>query len=374
MEITYLDNSATTKPCQSAIKKVNHMLCDNWGNPSSLHSYGIEAEKEITAARRTVADFLRCDEREIYFTPSGTIANNIAVMGAAKALRRRGNTIVTTEVEHPSVYETVKSLESDGFNVVRIRPENGEITAGQIENAVTSDTILVSMMMVNNEMGTVFPVDKVKKIIDAKGSPALFHIDAVQAFGKIPVNPRSVGAQLVTVSGHKIHAPKGVAALYVAQKSRIAPYIFGGGQERGICPGTESCLIPAMGAAIEEIGSLQENLDRVKSLRDRLTESLGRLEGIFFNSGDDCLPYVVNISVEGIRSETLLHFLAESGIYVSSGSACSKGKKSRVLTAYGLPAKRVDSALRISFCRYNTADDVDRLAAGIEKAIKTLRR
>lgn len=374
MNITYLDNSATTKPCKSAVEYVNKMLIDNWGNPSSLHTLGIDAEKEITAARQTLADFLRCDEREIYFTPSGTIANNIAIKGAVKAKRRLGNTIVTTEIEHPSVYETISSLEEEGFNVIRLKPENGNITVEQIKNAITSDTILVSMMMVNNETGAILPVDKVSKIIADAKSPALFHVDAVQAFGKIPINLKTLGAQLVTVSGHKIHAPKGVAALYISQKTRIAPLIFGGGQERGVCPGTESCLIPAMGAAIKEIGSISENYKKIDGLRRHLIEQVEKLDRVYVNSNDDCLPYVVNISVEGIKSETLLHFLAEQGIYVSSGSACSKGKKSRVLLSFGIPTNRVDSALRISFSRYNDESDVDKLITALKTAVSMFRR
>lgn len=375
MEV-YFDNSATTRICSESIKKMTDVINNVYGNPSSLHSKGFEAEKEITAARKSVAALLGVNFNDIIFTSGGTEANNLAVFGAARAKKRVGNKIVTTAVEHSSVFESCKQLENEGFEVVYIEPDrSGCITEEQIADAVDEKTVLVSVMVVNNETGAIFPVEKIKQIIRRNSSPALFHCDAVQAFGKIPVKPTKIGADLVTVSSHKIHGPKGSGALYIKKGTYIKPVIYGGEQERKIRPGTEALpLICGFGTAAECVGNTAVTLTSMQRLRDYAVDKLTKLDGVVLNSPKTALPYIINISVVGIRSETMLHFLEGREIYVSSGSACAKGKKSHVLSAMGLPSERTDSALRISFSKYSTKEEVDILAAAIEEGLNTLVR
>lgn len=375
MEI-YLDNSATTRICPESIEKMTYIINNVYGNPSSLHEKGFEAEKEIKKARAAIASLLSVSPDELIFTSGGTEANNLAVFGAARAKKKSGKRIVTTAAEHSSVFESCKQLESEGFEVVYLSPdENGHITETMLDNAITEDTILVSVMMVNNETGAIFPTECIKRIISKKSSPALFHCDAVQAFGKIPVKPNKIGADLLTVSSHKIHGPKGCGALYIKKGTYIKPLFYGGEQEKKIRPGTEAVpLICGFGAAAESMESFQKRLETVRYIRDYAAEKLSSLDGVELNSPSDALPYIINISAVGIRSETMLHFLESRGIYVSSGSACAKGKKSHVLSAMGLPQSRIDSALRISFSKYNTKEDVDALAEALNEGIKTLAR
>ena len=272
------------------------------------------------------------------------------------ALKRRGKRIVTTAIEHSSVYEAMQELEKQGYEVIYLPPdESGCVRTEDIKKAVTKDTILVSIMAVNNELGSVQPISAVKRAVTAAGSPALFHVDAVQAYMKMPVIPKRTGIDLMTVSGHKIHAPKGVGALYVKKGVRIIPLHYGGMQERKLRPGTEAApLICAMGRAVEAFDQHSE------------------IDGIVFNSDEGCLPYIINFSLPGFRSETLLHFLAERGIFVSSGSACAKGHKSHVLEAMKYDDKRADSALRISFSDENSADDANIIVNNLKIAVSTL--
>ncbi len=373
MDFIYLDNSATTQPCPRAIEATVAAMQTGWGNPSSLHSFGLQAEQLVTAARQAVAQRLDCDPNEIYFTSGGTEANNTAVFGAAEALCRRGKRIVTTAVEHSSVLAAMDALEKKGFEVVRLTPDQqGHISEQAVFDAVTKDTILVSIMLVNNETGAIFPVRAAKEAILAAGSPALLHCDAVQAFGKLPFSPADLGADLVTVSSHKVHGPKGVGALYKSRKARILPLLYGGEQQAGLRPGTEAVpLIAGFGAAVAEPFATSHT--HIVALHAYARQALAQLPQVQFNSPCDGLPFILNFSVSGFRSETLLHFLAERGIYVSSGSACAKGKPSHVLTAMGLPPQRADSALRVSFCHGNTPADVDKLVSALEMATKTLR-
>lgn len=375
MEI-YLDNSATTRICPESIDKMTYVINNVYGNPSSLHSKGMEAEKEIKNARAAVAALLGVNSDELFFTSGGTEANNLAVFGAARAKRRTGRKIVTTAVEHSSVYESCKELEAEGFEVVYLAPDcSGHITEQQLSDAIDEHTILVSVMMVNNETGAIFPVECIKRIIRRKASPALFHCDAVQAFGKIPVKPGKIGADLLTVSSHKIHGPKGTGVLYIKKGTYIKPIIYGGEQEKKLRPGTEALpLICGFGAAAECVKNIQSCLQSIKQLRDYAVERLTALDGVELNSPEDALPYIINISVAGIRSETMLHFLENKEIYVSSGSACAKGRKSHVLTAMSLPQSRTDSALRISFSKYSTAEEVDALVGAINEGITSLAR
>ncbi len=377
MSFTYLDNSATTRVCKEAADAALYAMTECFGNPSSLHGAGLAAEKLMGHAREQVASLMGCEPREIVFTSGGTESNNLAVRGAAHALARRGKRVVTTAVEHSSVSGPAERLEKEGFEVVRLMPgADGSVTPEAIERAVTPDTVLVSIMLVNNETGAVQPVRAARRAIRKAGAPALLHADAVQAFGKLRFSPASLGADLVSVSSHKIHGPKGAGALFVAHGTRILPVTAGGGQEQGLRPGTEPVpAIAGFGAAAEQAQALFDKAQaHFHELRALAEEELGRLPGVLINSPENGVPYILNVSVPGVRSEPMLHFLAERGVYVSSGSACSRGAKSRVLAAMGLPDSRVDSALRVSFCRDNTADDVRRLAAGIAEGMRALAR
>lgn len=371
----YLDNSATTHVCGEAIAAMNDAMVNVWGNPSSLHSKGIEASGLLEYSREAIAGKLMCDPTEVYFTSGGTEANNLAVFGAAAANRRKGKRIVTTSVEHPSIDEAVRQLEADGFEVVRLGVDRfGRINERELFSAVDRNTILVSIMLVNNEVGTVQPVEAAKRAVTAARAPALIHCDAVQAFGKLPVKPSVLGADLLTISSHKIHGPKGVGALYVAKGAKITPRTFGGSQESLFRPGTEPMpAIAGFGAAVRALPDVRRELDRVRKLRDYMVMRLSAIDGVVINSSPDALPYVTNISVIGLRSEPIINFLSARGIYVSGGSACSKGKKSRVLLQMGLSPELLDAPLRISFSRYTTAEQIDMLVLGIAEAKKHLR-
>lgn len=369
----YLDNSATTRVSRAAAEKAFELMCENYGNASSLHSLGIRAEAEIESARKTISKALGCESDEIYFTSGGTEANNTAIFGAVKALRRRGNKIVTSAMEHSSVFEAMKELENQGFEVIYLSPdENGIITADKIRNAVDDKTILVSIMTTNNEIGSINDISKIQKIVANKNSPALIHTDAVQAFGKISINAKKSGVDLITVSAHKIHGPKGIGALYIKKGKRISPLHFGGEQEKKLRPGTEALpLIGAFGVAVSEL-EIEKNYEKVSALNSYAKSRLSEIEEVSFNSKDNALPYIMNISVKGIRSETMLHFLAQNEIYVSSGSACAKGKPSHVLNAIGIDRDSADSAIRISFSKFNTEEDIDYLVKYIKEGINTL--
>lgn len=371
----YLDNSATTRVSGTVSAKVAEMMTENFGNPSSLHSLGIKAENELERVRGIIADELGVSESEIFFTSGGTEANNMAVFGVSEWLKKRGNKIVTTAVEHSSVTEAMAHLEENGFEIIRVKPdESGHFSAEQFENAIDEKTVLVSVMYVNNEVGTVLPIDKIKRIIERKKSPAILHSDCVQAFGKIPVKLKKLGLDIATVSGHKVHAPKGVGAIYIKKGLHPKPLLYGGEQEKKLRPGTEALpLIAGLGQAVSEF-EIDKNYDYIKSLNAYAKEKLGEIDGISFNSPDDALPYILNFSVEGIRSETMLHFLAQREVYVSSGSACAKGKPSHVLSAMKLSQNRADSALRVSFSKENTKEDIDALIDGVKVGLSSLVR
>ena len=375
-DIIYLDNSATTKPCDKAIEYLNKALSDNWGNPSSLHTIGIKAEEILSSAKDLCAKAIgaRCDE--IFFTSGGTEANNLAINGAVLARAKRGNRIVTTEIEHPSVLEPIKALEKQGFEVIYLKPdESGVVSKESIKNAINKNTILVSIMLVNNEIGTIQPVRFAADTIKSVGAPALLHCDAVQAFGKLPVKVSDLGVDLLSFSGHKIHAPKGIGVLYRKKGVTISPLIYGGGQQDGLRPGTEPVpLVFALEGAVLSLPSINEAYDKMYELRKYAEEKLTATGIVTINSPNNSLPYILNVSVVGYRSETLLHFLDAKRIFVSSGSACSKGKLSYTLTALGLDKKRIDSALRISFSRYNSVDDIDKLCDALTEATKKLKR
>lgn len=375
----YLDNSATTKPCDESVSAVMNMLTDNFGNPSSLHNLGINAMKEIILARGAIADSLGVDKDEIIFTSGATEANNMALFGAAKAKKRLGNRIVTTAIEHESVLESAKELEKQGFEVVFLKPDiHGNISEEQLFEAVNKDTILVSMMYINNEVGTVMPVKSVAKAVKRAGAPALVHIDCVQAYGKVNINPKKLGADLVSITAHKIHGPKGVGALYVNKNANLTDQnfarTFGGEQKKRLRPGTEcSPLIAGFGAAVRALPNANEQKKKIKELNLYAREKLSKIDGIVFNNDENTSPYILNVYVPTfMRSQTVLQELsANYYVFVSNGSACAKGKKSHVLTAMGLPNEIIDKSIRISFSRFNTKEDVDLLASSLDELVKT---
>jgi cysteine desulfurase len=370
----YFDNSSTTQVCREAAEKVMEVMTEEYGNPSSLHTKGFRAEQEMNAARESVAQALGAEPGEITFTSGGTESNNIALFGAARARRKRGRRIVTTAIEHPSVLNTAARLEQEGFEVIRLQPDGaGKIAPEQFREAVTPDTILVSVMRVNNEVGSIQPVEAAADAIEAAKAPALLHVDAVQAFGKLRLRPRRMRADLMSVSGHKIHAPKGVGALYIRSGVHIEPLTYGGGQERDMRPGTESVpLIAGLGAAVRALPEPEAGLARMRELNGFLRRELSAIPGVCFNSPDDALPYILNLSAGGVRAETMLHFLSEKGIYVSSGSACSKGRESYVLRAMGLPKDRIGSALRLSFSRFNTKEEAETFVRALKDGLASL--
>lgn len=372
----YLDNSATTKPCQRALEAAAAALSETWGNPSSLHRKGIEARELLESCRRAVARTLKSLPEEIVFTPCGTGANNTAIFGAVGALRRRGNRLVTTALEHPSVSVCMEKLEREGFEVVRIRPDaDGNISERDFEAAIDARTILVSLMSVNNETGAVLPFDKIREIIEKKHAPALLHVDNVQGYLKLPVFPGELGIDLMSLSAHKIHGPKGIGALYVRRGVHIPPYIMGGGQERNICSGTQGVAsVAAFAAAAEDFGDTKTNLRRVTELNRFMRAGLGDFDGVRFNSPEKTLPYILNLSLLGIPSQVTVNFLSMNGVFVSAGSACARGHRSGVLAAMGLPPERIDSAIRLSLSRFTTKEELKYCMEFIETALKTLRK
>jgi cysteine desulfurase len=353
-----------------------NMLTDNYGNPESLHKKGDEAKYVLERSRANVAASLSCSPDEIYFTGSGTESNNIAIFGAAQALKRNGKRIITTAIEHPSVSEPMDSLEEQGFEIVRLPVSiEGKIKEADLLRAVTSQTILISIMLVNNEVGSIQPVRTARTAVSRLGSRALIHCDAVQGYGKLPLSPASLGADLISVSSHKIHGPKGVGALYIKKGSRIIPPMLGGGQESGIRSGTHAMpAIAGFGAAVGELTSYNIKYENFILMRDSFVRKILSLGGVYINSPPDALPFILNISVPGIPSEVMRNELSNKGIYVSSGSACSKGHRSKVLTRMGIPNPRIDSALRISFSRYTTKEELDYLTQQMVEIINRIRR
>ncbi len=372
----YLDNSATTKPCEKSVKKALEMMNEKFGNPSSLHMCGYNAKKELDNSRKTISAFLGCEDKEIYFTPSGTVANNTAIFGTANARRREGKKVVTTLLEHPSVLKCFESLEEQGFDVVYLKPDiKGKINLDELSNAVDENTTFVSVMAVNNEVGSIQDFSKIKSIIKNNNSKAYFHCDAVQAFGKLTIKPKKLGIDLMSMSAHKIHGIKGAGALYIGNNVRISPYILGGGQENGMISGTESLpAICAFSEAVNDIGNVEKNLHIVSHVCDYFVNKIKDIDMVYVNSPDDALPYIINISVEGVPSQVMLNSLSSMGIYVSAGSACAKGHRSNVLTSMGVSPAGIDSAIRISLSKTTTENDMDLLYNGIKETVTRVRR
>ncbi len=373
--IAYLDNSSTTKPSKRVIEYITNSLENEWGNPSSLHSLGITAETALINARECIARSINARGDEIIFTGSGTEANNTAILSVLKA-KKRGGKIITTAIEHPSVLETVNRLADEGFKVVKLTPDNnGKISLEELEKELTQDTLLVSIMLVNNEVGSIEPIKEAVSLTKKISPNAIFHCDAVQGYGKLQINVKQLGVDLLTASAHKIHGPKGIGFLYCKKGVHINPLITGGGQERGIRSGTEPLpLIMGFMAAVEELPKYDIQLKKQAELFDYAKNTLLNLNDIEINSPPDCLPYILNISVLGYRSETLLHFLEQKDIYVSSGSACAKGQGSYVLLEMGLSKERTDSALRLSFSKHTEKQEIDKLVLALKSAQESLRR
>lgn len=366
----YLDNAATTKPSSAAIEAANRAFCD-FGNPSSLHRLGLTAEKIIKEARLNVAEKLSVDEKNIFFTSGGTESNNTAILGYALKNQKRGKHLITTKIEHPSVLEPFKYLEKQGFSVTYLGvSEDGVISLDEFENALKEDTILVSVMAVNNETGVIQPIDKLKAIMQKKSPNAVLHSDCVQAFCKIPLFPKKWGVDMLSVSGHKIHALKGTGAIYIAENVHIGPIIWGGGQEKGIRSGTENTAgIAAFSAAIKDIKPIKT--DKRSELLRKITEKIPNVtvNGTAENSG-----YILNASFSGIKAEILLHSLEARGIYVSTGSACSSNKPqpSHVLTAMGVSRENIQGAIRFSFCDEDF--DCDYVASVLAEEVQKIRK
>ena len=373
----YLDNSATTAVTPEVAALAAHIMTEQYGNPSSLHRRGFWAERALTEARGQVAAVLRCRPEEIVFTSGGTESNNLALLGAARAARRRGNRIVTTAVEHHSVLAVCRQLESEGFEVAYVSPDaGGVITPESFAAACDEKTVLASCMMVNSETGALHDIPAIAAACRRKNPGILFHADCVQAFGRLEIAPARWGVQLVSVSGHKIHAPKGVGALYVAKGVRLLPPLYGSGQERGLRPGTENLPgICAMGLAAERMNARRaENAAHFTALRQKLITNLSQSPAVCINSPQAAAPYIINLSVEGIRSEIMIHYLEQFEIYVSSGSACAKGERSHVLTAMGLPEDRIDSALRVSMTDTTAEGEIDEFCRRLLQGAATLAK
>jgi len=378
----YLDNSATTKPYKEVIAETVKYMESHYGNPSSLHRMGITAEKALKEARKSAAASLGAKEEEIYFTSGGTEADNMAVFGAVQARKRRGNKIITSQIEHPAILESCRKLEESGFRVEYLPVDsNGMIDMQALESALDDQTILVTIMQVNNEVGSIQPISQIielKNRIGSKlGTEILLHTDAVQSLGKLPIEIS--GIDLLSVSGHKIHGPKGVGALYVRKGLNVLPYLFGGGQERGLRSGTEN--VPAIAgfgiAADISRKNLTKRMESIKMLKMYLTEGIRRsIPDIRFNSTEDGSSSILNVSFLGVRGEVLLHTLEQSEIYVSTGSACSSNKKgqSHVLKAMNRSDKEIEGAIRFSFCEFNTMEEMDYVLVQLKNSVQKYRK
>ena len=358
----YLDNSATTKPCPQAVEAMTKALTEDWGNPSALYGFGIDAARQLRQARHTVAAALGAEPDRVFFTSGGTEADNWAIFGTVKRLGKRGKHIVTTAIEHHAILNCMKELESQGFTVTYLRPDSqGRIFADDLKAALRKDTILVSVMMVNNEVGSVMPISQMAKLTHRLCPDAVFHTDAVQGFLKVPFQAKSLGADLISVSSHKIHGPKGAGALYISPRLRSFPaLLLGGGQEGGFRSGTEGTpAIFGFAAACAAVGgTFREDFPRERELIEEFAEKFAALEGVTVNGCHEA-PHVLSLAIPGVPVQNTINILQDQGICVSAGSACAKGHRSHVLTAMGLPPEAIDSAFRVSICRDTTHEELE---------------
>lgn len=380
----YLDNAATTCVYEPVIEKMNKIMSADYGNPSSMHRKGVEAEVYIKEAREQLTHILKCEQKEIIFTSGGTESNNMALIGGALANRRAGKHIITTRFEHASVYNPLIFLEDFDYRITYLDvDEFGHISLEQLKDAICDDTIMVSTMFVNNEIGAVQNIAAISEAIKAKKPGVLYHVDAIQAFGKYKINPKKLGIDMLSVSGHKIHAPKGTGFLYVQDKVKIKPIIYGGGQQKGMRSGTENVPgIAGLATAAEIVYSnLDANVNHMYELKKHLLDRLGEIDKISINGMDtenytESAPHIVSIGVPGIRSEVLLHTLEDDGIYVSSGAACASNHPaiSGSLKAVGVDSNLLESTLRISFSELTTMDEIDYFIDKMKQCVPMLRR
>ena len=377
----YLDNSATTKCSERAKNKMLQTLLADYGNPSSLHMMGVDAERYVKEAQEKIAKTLKAEPKEIIFTSGGTESNNMALIETAMANKRAGMHLITTGIEHASVAAPMEYLEEQGFRVTYLPVDkDGIISLEKLKEAVDEETILVSLMMVNNEIGALEPIEEAVRVIKEKNPKTLIHVDAIQAYGKFRIIPKKLGIDLLSVSGHKIHGPKGSGFLYVKDKTKIKPLIYGGGQQKGMRSGTENVPgIAGLGEAAEEIyENFEEKVDRMYALKQRFVEGVQKIEGVSVNgkTGRDSAPHIVSVSVDGVRSEVMLHTLEDKNIYVSAGSACSSNKPavSHTLQQIGLRKDLLDSTIRFSFCVDTTEEEIDYALEVLAGVIPQLRK
>lgn len=378
----YLDNSATTRPRDEVIEEISYMLRVQYGNPSSLHRMGLEVEKRIENSRKVVAEFLRCDKDEIFFTSGGTESNNIAIQGIINKNIKRGDHIITTKFEHSSVLNVVKYYENKGIKVTYLDlDEYGMINLEQLENSISESTILVTIMMVNNEIGTILPIGSISKVVKNKNRNTKIHVDGIQAFSKLDIDIRKLNIDTFSFSSHKVYGPKGVGGLYVKKDIILEPIIFGGNQERGVRSGTENVPgIIGFGKAVEILKEkYKEEAEEIKKLKAYFVKKLkDKIDNIRINSflDDRCAPHILNVSFMDVRGEVLLHYLEDNGVYVSTASACSShGKgKSHVLKSIGLKDNEIEGAIRFSFSHYNTLEEMDYVIEKLEQSVKDIRR
>lgn len=377
----YLDNSATTRVSDTVKDLMVKIMTEDYGNPSSLHLKGIEAERYIREATDTIAKLLKIQPKEIIYTSGGTESNNLALIGGAMANKRAGNHIITSDIEHASVLATMKFLEENGFRISYLPvDEHGHVSLEALKEALCDETIMVSVMHVNNEIGAIEPIEEISKIIKAYKASIIFHVDAIQSFGKLVINPKKMGIDMLSVSGHKIHGPKGSGFLYVSDKIKLKPTMFGGGQQKGMRSGTEN--VPAIAglglAAKEAYADFETKIDKMTNLKDYFIDKITSLENVTVNSkkGKESAPHVISVTFNGVRSEVMLHSLEGKNIYVSSGSACSSNKPavSRTLKGIGLDDKQIDSTIRFSLCYDTTKEQLDYAVETIDGMIEMLRK
>lgn len=380
MEI-YLDNSATTRPYDDVIDIMMKVYREDYGNPSSKHYKGVDSEKYVKEAREIIAKSLKASSREILFTSGGTESDNTALIGCAMAGKRRGNHIITTKIEHPAILETTEYLKKQGFDITYLNVDKqGVVDLEQLKNSLTHETIIVSVMHTNNEIGSVQPLEEIGKIVKAFDKDILFHVDAVQGYGKFNIVPKKANIDLMSVSGHKIHGPKGIGFLYIKEGTKILPYIMGGGQQGGMRSGTEN--VPAIAGMAQAVKNIYENLEedrqRMYELRDQVIDGVSSIEGVQINGMPERqgAPHIISISVKNVRAEVLLHSLEEKNIYVSSGSACASNKNtvSDTLRAIGLDKEYLDSTIRVSLSVFNTKEDIEALVSALKDIIPELRK
>ena len=368
----YLDNSATTKPCKEAVEAMTIALTENWANPSALYSFGFDAAKSLRSARGTVAAAMGAEPDRVFFTSGGTEADNWALIGAAKRFGKKNKHIISTAIEHHAVLNTLKELEAQGFEVTYLQPDSdGVITLDALKVALRKDTFLVSVMMVNNEVGSVMPIAQMAKLTHKVCPDAIFHTDAVQGFMKVPFHAKTMGADLISISAHKVHGPKGAGALYISPRLKSFPALLtGGGQESGFRSGTEAmpAILGFAAACAATKETFQQDITKEKALLDGLVEQIKAMDGICIN-GCHQAPHILSLSVPGIPTQNIINILQDAGICVSAGSACAKGHRSHTLTAMGLTPEIMDSSFRVSICKDTTKEDLHLLVEIIKRDI-----